>query len=135
MQPHGHEAAALRTKGALRALVGFVAAGLLGWLGHPIVAAVAAGISLLTLVLAIVSPLGGYRLMQRGIATAGRGAGIFIGWLTLVPVFLLFFVPFGIVFRRGRKDPMRRNMSSTAPTYWRTRTADTDALERRKRLF
>jgi hypothetical protein len=39
----------------------------------------------------------------------------------LVPLFVLFFLPFGLLARRGRRDRLGRFFDPDAPTYWKRR--------------
>lgn len=124
-----------RKQGALQSLVGYAAAGGLTYVGHPTLAMVAGGIATMILLLALLSPLGAYAALERGLTTFGRGVGLVVGWLALMPVFVLFFMPFGLLFRRGAKDPMKRQFDAAMTSYWREREPDADVLDRRKRQF
>lgn len=114
-------AARARRAGALRALVALIAAAGLVYLDRPIVAAVASSLGVLTLGLALASPLGLYAALDRAVAALARGVGLVLTWLLLAPVYYLFFAPFGRLFRRGRRDPLRRGFEADAPSYWQKR--------------
>lgn len=114
-------AARARRAGALRALVALIAAGVLAYLDRPIVATIASCVGVLTLGLALASPLGLYAALDRAVAALGRGVGLVLTWLLLAPVYYLFFAPFGLLFRRGRRDPLRRGFEADAPSYWQKR--------------
>ncbi len=127
--------AARRVRAARRgALIRFVvasSAGALFFLLHrPIAAAAAGALGVLGLALAIASPLGAYAALERAVATLGRLIGTLLTWLLLAPVFYLFFTPFGLLFRRGRRDPMKRALEPDAKTYWQRRDDDRPNLER-----
>ncbi len=115
----GPTARTQRTRGALQAaLAGAVAAGLAA-AGHPTGAWVVGGVALVTLSLALLSPLGLFSQLDRAMKRLGRAAGVAVSWLALTPVFVGFFVPFGLLFRRGRNDPLRRAWQPEARSYWR----------------
>ena len=124
------QAAALRRSGSLRALVPLAAGALLFWLGRPIASSIAVGLGALTLVLALVSPTRGYLALSRAIARLGEGVGLVLSWVLLGPVFFLFFVPFGLLGRRGRGDRIGRTFDRTATTYWITRPERSPEAER-----
>jgi hypothetical protein len=101
-------------QGAVGGLVG-AAFWLLGWHGFASVAFVLAG---LVATAALLSPLGLYAGIHRLIEATGHAVGVGLSWLLLVPFFYLFFAPFGSLFRRGRRDRLRRRYEAEAETYW-----------------
>lgn len=127
--------AAVFRRAALRATIGLMAAGLLGWFAHPTPAIIVATIATLTFVLAVASPLRAYASLERVLAALARGAGLLVGWLVLLPIFFGFFVPFGLLFRRGEKDSMKRRFAPDLATYWRRPHDDRDALTRSRSQF
>lgn len=127
---NGASARAVRLKGAWRAVVGFVAAGAFLAFGHTIPGGVVATIAAVTLLAALASPLGAFAAIERGISRFARGLGQVVGWIVLMPVFLLFFVPYGLLFRRGANDPMKRAFDSAASSYFRTRSPGSDPADR-----
>ena len=88
-------------------------------LGSIWVAFVAWGLSGLVLLLALASPLGIYRRLDNLTRAIGRGVGTFLSWVLLAPVFYLFFTPFGLLFRRGRRDTLARRFDPRTTTYWK----------------
>jgi hypothetical protein len=109
-------------RGAIvRALVAAVAGGVFFFFGRVGVAGAAWGVGGLTLVLGLTSPLGAYAALERVVGKAGDLVGVVLTWLLLAPVYYLFFTPFGLLFKRGARDPMRRELSKDAETYWQTR--------------
>ncbi len=132
---NGARAAALRNKGMLSAGVGLAAAGIFFALGHPTLASIVGAIALFTLITALVSPTGVYASIDGKLITFGRWVGTAVGWVVLMPVFVGFFVPFGLLFRRGAADPMKRAFDRSSASYWRKREADEDVEGRRKSQF
>jgi hypothetical protein len=114
-------ASALRKKGILQGIIGLAIGGGLYSLGHPTLATVAACLATLTLVLAIVSPTGAFASLERRLAQLGKVVGAVVTWIVMLPIFLFFFVPFGLLFRRGTSDKMQRVLDPNAKTYWRRR--------------
>ena len=67
---------------------------------------------------ALVSPTGLYRGIQGLFATLGNATGRALTWLMLVPLFYLFFLPFGVLLRRGRRDRLKRYFEPDKESYW-----------------
>ncbi len=79
---------------------------------------------LLALLLSLLlSPTGLYAALQRLFAATGRAAGRITTWLVMVPLFYLFFLPFGRLLRRGRRDRLKRSFDRAAGSYWRRSAA------------
>ena len=113
--------AALRKKGVLQGVIGLAIAGGLYGLGHQTLATVAASLATLTMLLAIVSPTGAFAGLETLLGKLGSVIGAIVTWLVMLPIFLLFFVPFGLIFRRGTSDKMQRVLDPSAKSYWRHR--------------
>jgi hypothetical protein len=64
----------------------------------------------------------------------GKGVGIAITWILLMPVFYLLFVPGRLILMVRGIDPMCRKFPTAAPTYWVPRKPVTN-LEEYKRQF
>jgi hypothetical protein len=116
--------AKLRRSGVIRAVVAGIAAGVLFALDRPIVASIAVGIGTLTLVLALASPGGAYAALSRVVDRLGALIGALLTWVLLTPVFFLFFVPFGMLMRRGARDRLRRRFERERASYWTKRAPD-----------
>lgn len=128
-------ASALRKKGLLQAAVGLAAAGAFFFFGIKIMAAIVATIASITLITALVSPTGAYAAIESALTKFAMFVGSAVAWIVLMPIFLGFFVPFGLIFRRGQKDPMKRMFVPEAASYWREREADADVAGRRRSQF
>ncbi len=120
----------LKRGGVLRGLVALCAAGVLFFFGRWVGASIAVTLGSLTLVLALASPTRGYVALTNAVERLGELIGSLLAWLLLTPVFLLFFVPFGLLARRGRGDRMGRAFDRSAKTYWISRPVKSDADRR-----
>ena len=67
---------------------------------------------------AIVSPNGLYRGLQGLFGSLGNFTGRVLTWLMLVPLFYLFFLPFGKLMRRGQRDALKRKLEPESESYW-----------------
>lgn len=120
-QPDGPaplSASRARVRGSFQAAIVAAIGGLLLWLGVRILASVMLGAAAIVLLAALTSPRGLYAVLDRMARAIGRRIGRALTWLLLVPLFYLFFLPFGLLFRRGRRDRLKRYFDSQAPTYW-----------------
>jgi hypothetical protein len=120
-QPQGPalpSASRARVQGSFQAAIVAAIGGLLLWLGVRIVASVMLGAAAIVLLAALTSPRGLYPVLDRMARAIGRRIGRALTWLLLVPLFYLFFLPFGLLFRRGRGDRLKRYFDTQAPTYW-----------------
>jgi hypothetical protein len=75
-------------------------------------------IAAIILLSALASPTGVYRAIQGLFETLGNVTGRVLTWVMLVPLFYLFFLPFGLLMRRGRRDRMKRFFEPDAESYW-----------------
>jgi hypothetical protein len=76
--------------------------------------AMAAGV----LLSALLSPHGLHAGLERLFEATGRAVGRAMTWIVMLPLFYLFFLPFGRLRRRGRRDRLRRYFEADADTYW-----------------
>ena len=128
-------AGALRKKGVFQGAIGLAVAAVFFVIGWRTMSMVVTAIASLTLLTALISPTGAYAAIERGLTRFAAIVGSVVAWIVLMPSFIGFFVPFGLIFRRGEKDPMKRMFSPSAPSYWRERVADEDVEGRRKSQF
>ena len=96
---------------------------------------VALGVSLLVLASAVVSPTGLYAALERALAALTRATGLGLTWVFMSVIFFAVVTPFGFLFRRGKRDPMRRFYEPGATTYWSERTLGRSASKLRARQF
>jgi hypothetical protein len=114
----GVSARSHRVRGVVQGAVGLAIASAVYWLGSPgfgTAVAILAGAILLS---ALLSPTGLYATLQRLFAWTGQGIGRALTWVMLPPLFYLVFYPFGMLFRRRRRDRMRRFFEPGTATYW-----------------
>jgi hypothetical protein len=138
-QEPAHEAKAgaaparIRALGSIQASVG-AGMGLLSYLyWSQTLAFFIFGVAGIILISALVSPTGLYAAIQRMFEALGQALGRGLTFVLMSGLFYTFFLPFGKLFRRGRRDKMRRWFEADAATYWEARPqadASADSLER-----
>jgi len=67
--------------------------------------------------------------LERGVAGLSRLVGAILTWLLLAPVFFLFIAPFGLLRKRGARDPLKRRLDRSTDTYW-TKRDEARALDK-----
>ncbi len=112
------EAGRKRLRGVVQALVTAGVGGLLLFFSLRVPAFVAFGLAGLVGVSALVAPTSLFAAIEHAFLGLGRWTGWLLGWVLLVPVFYLFFAPFGRLLRRGRRDRLQRRFDREAPSYW-----------------
>lgn len=110
-----------RWRGCLQAAVGFAVAALLFAFGPRLPAAIVATIATTIALAALLSPLGLFAAIERAVAALGLAIGNALTWILLPAIFFGFFVPFALLFRRGRRDAMKRWFEPDAASYWSQR--------------
>jgi hypothetical protein len=118
----GAPAPRVRLRGSLQAAAGAAVGLAFWWFGSTTVAAIAFALAGLVLISALASPAGLYAMLQRFFDASGRVLGRVMSWIVMVPIFYLFFVPFGTLLRRGRRDRLHRTFDAQAATYWEPHT-------------
>jgi hypothetical protein len=113
----------IRVRGVLQASVGLAVAGGLAWLGYLLPAIVVGSVASTIALAALLSPLGLFAALEHAFVALGVWIGKAMTWLLLPAIFYGFFVPFGVLFRRGRRDSMRRFFDAEAASYWTPRDA------------
>lgn len=135
-QSPDREAGQARRRGAIQAAIGAaVAVGLYAGLGWTIASVVVASIAGLLGITALVSPTRLYAAIERGTSAFAGWVGKGLTWIVMPPVFFLIFLPFGLLFRRGRRDAMKRFYDADAPSYWVVRDPEREATRSRERPF
>lgn len=124
-----------RRAGTIQAAVAASAGVLLIQFVSPLIGRVVLVIAGLVLASALISPAGLYAAIERLFAALGVATGRLLTWLLLVPLFYLFFAPFGRLLRRGRRDRLRRYLEHDATTYWEPHTGVTAASASYERQY
>jgi hypothetical protein len=101
--------------------VGLAVAAGFAWWGYRTPALIVGTIACAIGLAALASPLGVFAAIERAFAALGRWVGGALAWLILPLIFYLFFTPFSLLFRRGRRDSMKRHLDAEAVSYWTTR--------------
>ena len=117
-----------RLRGSLQALAAAAAAAAVLLLWSRGVALVMFGFAALVLVAALLSPGGLYAGLHRLFAATGHLMARLLTWALLAPLFYAFFLPFGLLLRRGRRDRLARRFDPGATTYWEPRDARAPTL-------
>jgi len=127
-------AAAARKRGAIGGTVGLlVAAALYFW--KPQMAAVVASIAVLTTLLALASPLGGFRRLTIALEAFARGVGLAMTWLLMTLAYYLLFLPLGLALRAGRKLRITRRGDAALASYWQPAVAPTAGIDAYRKPF
>jgi len=100
-----------------RGAAGILVGGAFFLFHRPVPGIIAASLGLIILIAALCAPRGLQRFFERSAETVGTVLAVVV----LTPVYLLLFVPFGLLFRSGRRDRLQRSADQEAPTYWRQR--------------
>ncbi len=108
----------IRIRGAVQALVGATAGGLIFHFVSPTLGSVVWTIAGIILASALLSPRGLFAGIEKLFVSVGAGIGRAITWIVLPAIFYLMFFPFGVLLRRGRRDSMKRFYEPDADTYW-----------------
>jgi len=82
-------------------------------------AGVVISLSTLIFLLATLSPHHLFPKLESLFQKLGRLLATGVTWMTLLPLFFLFFVPFRFLFRRNARDSMKRFYEPNATTYWK----------------
>jgi hypothetical protein len=113
------EAAANRRKGLIGGLIGSgAAAAVYFFLHRPVAAAVIASIAILIFLLAMVSPLGLYKGLARGLDRFARAVAAVVTWVLMTILFYLVFLPTGLLLRARQKLAISRGADRRLATYW-----------------
>jgi len=92
-------------------------------------------IASIILLAALISPTGLFAGIERGFDALGHAASRLVTLVLLSAIFYSFFLPFGLLFRRGRRDSMKRFYEPEAHTYWSPRERERESVEALRRKF
>ncbi len=124
-----------RLRGTLQALAGAGVGALIFALLSRIAGTVVMSIAAVILLSALLSPAGLYAGIERLFAALGRRVGTSLTWIVLPLLFYLVFLPFGMIFRSGRRDPMKRFYEADAESYWSPRQVGRSGSASRTRQY
>ena len=124
-----------RLRGTLQALAGAGIGALVFTLLSRIAGTVVMSIAAVILLSALLSPAGLYAGIERLFAALGRRGGTALTWIVLPLLFYLVFLPFGMIFRSGRRDPMKRFYEADAESYWSPRKVGRSGSASRDRQY
>jgi hypothetical protein len=127
-------AAAARKKGALGGLIGLTVAGALSF-WRPNLAIVVAAIAVLTMLLALVSPLGGFRRFTALLDAFAHGVGVAVTWLLMTVAYYLLFLPVGLLLRAAGKLGITRHGDVRLASYWREAKPPAGGLDAYRKPF
>lgn len=111
-----------RTTAAVQCVVGLALGLLIYFLLSRIFGVIVCSIALLLAVLAFVAPIAVYEPIKRGIAWLSIMVGLAISFVVLLLLYYLFFVPFGLLFRKGGRNKLGLAFVKEQPSYWVDRT-------------
>ena len=125
----------IRIRGAVQFLVGATVATLFYLFGPTGIAYAVYAFASLILISALFSPTGLYAGFDRLFHWTGLAVGRVLTWMLMVPLFYGVFLPFGLLFRRGARDRLRRRMQPDAATYWEPHQGSTAASASHTRQY
>jgi hypothetical protein len=118
----GPSTASGRLRGSIQALAGIaIGAALFAFVSKPAGTLVVAIASLVGIA-ALASPRHLFARIERAFAALGDLLGRAVAALLLPVIFFGVFLPFGLLFRRGHRDSMRRFFDADSETYWSAHT-------------
>jgi hypothetical protein len=113
------EAKANRRKGLIGGAIGLAFAALLHFGVHKERSAmVVAGVAVLVALLALASPLGGYKVLARWLDRFAHAVGAAVTWVLMAILFYLVFLPAGLILRAQGKLGISKRADKRLPTYW-----------------
>lgn len=107
----------LQRRGLLQGMAGVVVATVFLALDRPTMAGIAGAVALAVMGAAAVAPLQLQSFLRRLERIVGTG----LAFLLLAPVFYLVMLPFGLLFRSGRRNRLAPRPDPDAATYWQPR--------------
>ncbi len=84
---------------------------------------------------AMLSPRVLYAGIERLFVVSGAALSRAVTWISLAIVLYTVFLPFGAIFRRGRRDRMKRYFEPEATTYWTLLDAERPAPDSYEKLY
>ena len=118
-----------RVMGAVQVLIGYAVAAVFYALSFKTMMWVVAGITTVNGAIAFLSPLRGYRWIQKLIGMLALGIGTGMTWLLLGPLYYLVFLPVGFFRRRALRESVSRGPDKTLDSYWKTKGRESDTVQ------
>jgi hypothetical protein len=113
------EAAAIRRRGLIGAVVGLAVAALVFLLWKkPVPAAVIAAIALLVSLPALVAPLTAGRGVARALDRFAHAVGLGVTWVLMTFLYWVLFLPVGLFLRARGRLGITRSFDPRQPSYW-----------------
>ena len=92
-------------------------------------------LSAIILLSALASPTVVYQGLLQLVRALGQITARAMTWILWVPLFYGVFLPFGLLFRRGSRDRLRRTITPGALSYWEPHAGPTAASASRRRQY
>jgi hypothetical protein len=108
----------LRRRGLVQGLVGLAAAAAIGLLWRPRLGWIVGGVAVAVTLLAVAWPAA-YARLATLLERFGHGVGLVVTWLLLPLLYLLLFLPLGLVLRARRRLRLTRRPDPRLASYWR----------------
>jgi hypothetical protein len=124
-----------RIRASIHSAIGAAIGVLLFLLGARIMAFVACGIAGTVLAAALISPERAHAAIERLATRLGEAVGLAMTWLLLTPLFHLFFAPFGLLLRRGRRDRLERHPADRQASAWKPKPPQPEGPAAYERQF
>lgn len=125
-----------RVRGAIQGAVGFLVALLVAFVLHRTTfATVIASIAGLVTLVALISPLGGFKWLTGLVEKLGRAIGLIVTWILMPLIFFLFFLPVGLFLRARGKTGITRGAEPKLSTYWISTDGEPHGPETYERQF
>lgn len=124
-----------RLRGSIQAAITLALGGAVWTLWSHVIGGVMLAAGSLVLLAALVSPTGLFAGIERALTALAQTVGRGVSWVLMTLLYYGFFVPFGRLFRSGRRDRMRRFYEPEAPSYWEARERGRSASDSRDRQY
>lgn len=125
----------IRTSAGIQGVIGLILGLLIYLLLSKIFGVIVCSIALVLTVLAIVAPLAVYEPIKRALAWLSMIVGTVISFVVLLALYCLFFVPFGILFRKGNRNKLSLGFAANQSSYWIDRSAPSGKNNNYERQF
>jgi len=125
----------IRTGAALQGAIGLILALVIYLFLSKIFGVIVCSIALLLTVLAFCAPIAVYTPIKGGLARLSTIVGTTISFVVLLALYCLFFVPFGLLFRRGRRNKLSLDFAAERSSYWIDRNASSEPSSGKKKNY